>query len=1029
MSAADSQVRVKVYYLEDGSNWADRGTGFCTLEDCQGELHLSVVSESEPNRAILDCVVQRGEVYQQQESTLIVWTEPTGEDLALSFQEQEGCLSIFPPNRDVVLPQPSMQSLGEIERLIGEASQSLYQRDRLVAFILKDSYLAQLESVHEICEDLEAAEELYTLYNIARRIVLLNDSSIFEHIIRDENIIGFIGMLEYDPRHPVERGAYREFLRSGARFKEAVPIGDSVTESRIHQTFRLQYLKDVVLPGILDDGTLPVVNALIFFNNAQITNYLQNNDSLLKILFDTLHEPVDAEKKSNVVMFVRQFCALLKTLPAVYRAGMYRTLSQHGLFHVFEYAFQASDQSLQVAAADVLIAVLEQDRALVRSHALAQMRQDREGASLLSLVIQGAKRDIGSGVQLLCCEILRLLLDTMPSSVDAFDMPAGFGVGGQAASDTEDFLAMFYEQYVHSALGPLLNATAKEVEGLGARDKHSVLYVFLCELLSSMMRFHGFRARSFIISSGVFDSICLLFSAKHSFLKLAALRFFRSCIGLQDDVYNKYLTSNHLLTPIVELFVKFYPRDNLMTSACRELFAFVAGHRISPLLSHLLGAHSKALERAPEVLESLRQAYNDHLLNMENAKNGGMSTPTVDTSRRSALSISVIVGRENSVHGSLSMPTTGEDGPWGSHVADDIEDAYLEAAEDESDLAEDSESLAKVPSRFIRRGQTNENKVPSAIATQSPELDVLQDCLEQYTGGDSKHLLGRGSAAASKAGMIRGKCNGGSPNLSVVVSKEADSPELLDLLPVESAGALSMRASSLSCSKAPPLKRHSSTYDLATAANGTVGSSGTSDGSLKASRHISVAEAFPESRPISRKLSTKLGSKRLVVGRLNAKGLRQDGTRSSGGPGSNGQTNGETSKQILNGSNVSDQDLESPPDRRSAVALGKRSLSMGSVKRYGVGDAPSSSPPLHTSKLGLQLVCSEQQRHSRRQRFSSGGGVSNEGMSLDRRAEDSMASVRRSSGSCSQSSSPIGILTSSPTEAKSPPKKAKTASL
>ncbi|KAJ2744092.1 Platinum sensitivity protein, partial [Coemansia pectinata] len=212
-----------------------------------------------------------------------------------------------------------MNSVGEIDRLISEASQSLFQRDRLVAFILKDTYLSQLQSLHETCEDLDATEELHTLYSIARRIVLLNDSSIFEHIVRDENIVGFIGMLEHDPKHPVERGIYRDFIRSGSHYKEAVPIGDAATENKIHQNFRLQYLKDVVLPGILDDGTLPVVNALIFFNNAQITNYLQNNESLLKDLFETLHESSDVEKKRNVVLFVRQFSVMTKTLPAVYR--------------------------------------------------------------------------------------------------------------------------------------------------------------------------------------------------------------------------------------------------------------------------------------------------------------------------------------------------------------------------------------------------------------------------------------------------------------------------------------------------------------------------------------------------------------------------------------------------------------------------------------------------------------------------------------------------------------------------------------
>ncbi|KAJ2489090.1 Platinum sensitivity protein [Coemansia sp. RSA 2050] len=1028
MSVADSQVRVKVYFLEDGSNWADRGTGFCTLEDCQGELHLSVVSESEPNRAILDCVVQRGEVYQQQESTLIVWTEPTGEDLALSFQEQEGCLSILsqiaefesatnehaldrsPVVCEAILPLPTLNSLGEIDRLIGEASQSLFQRDRLVAFILKDAYLSQLQSVHETCEDLEATEELHTIYSIARRIVSLNDSSMFEHIVRDENIVGFIGMLEYNPKNPVEQGAYRDFLRSGSRYKEAVPIGDAATENKIHQNFRLQYLKDVVLPGVLDEGTIPAVSALIFYNNAQIASYLQNNESLLKDLFETLHESSDAEKKRNVVMFVRQLSAMTKTLPAVYRVGLYRTLSQHGLFYVFEYALQEADQSLQVAAADVLLSVLEQDRALVRSYTLAQMRQDREGATLLGLIIRGSKRAIGSEIQLLCCELLRILLDTMPPPADAFDM-ANIGPGNQANSESEDFLAMFYELYVYSTMECLLKVTSKDLDALGTRDKRSALYLFLCELLSLMMRFHGYRARNFIISSGMFDRVCLFLSAKHSFLKLAALRFFRVCIGLQDDVYNKYLTGNNLLAPVVELLASIYPRDNLLTSACRDLFAIVADNRVLSLLSHLLGAHGQTLERIPCVLEALRLAYNGHLDSLEQAKNGGMATPTVDACRRNALSINMLVGRESASRGALSTLNSYGGGPWSSHAVDDIEDAYLEAEEGDGDFADDDEELAKVPSKIARRVRTGEGGRMRYIEKSPPELEVLQDCLENYSGGESKTLL------ADDLVFRKRSEHGSSSPSCLSMDEDTYMPVAVDHSSNESAGAL-LQTRSDSLGTAPPLNRHGS-------ANNGLDSLGSSDGTTKGaldhagmvSSHVSVSEAFPERRPISRRLS----SKRQTLGRIGAAPYRRTTSSPASPTVTYHQSNGggAANKQPKNGS----MDHRVAGDvARSPLSLDRRAKSTGGTKRNGMAGETGSRP--QAERPDLQMAHAKQ-HHSR---YTNGGTGNNDRIFVERRSEE-IASMRRSSMSCSQGSSPISLLSGSPTEASSPPKKTKTASL
>lgn len=136
--------RVKVYELKD-NDWFDRGTGFCTGQmvevrfsdppglrataysraaDCrlrnsltlvfqsQEEYRLFVESETEPNRVLLESRITKEDGYQKQQGpcsrchsaviltcalidTLIVWTEPNGTDMALSFQESEGCTTVW----------------------------------------------------------------------------------------------------------------------------------------------------------------------------------------------------------------------------------------------------------------------------------------------------------------------------------------------------------------------------------------------------------------------------------------------------------------------------------------------------------------------------------------------------------------------------------------------------------------------------------------------------------------------------------------------------------------------------------------------------------------------------------------------------------------------------------------------------------------------------------------------------------------------------------------------------------------------
>ncbi|KAF3164429.1 Platinum sensitivity protein [Orbilia oligospora] len=86
--------RVKVYELRN-NDWFDRGTGYCTGQVLNDEPHIQVKSEEEEDRLLLETRIVKDDGYQKQQETLIVWTEPNGTDMALSFQEPEGCAAIW----------------------------------------------------------------------------------------------------------------------------------------------------------------------------------------------------------------------------------------------------------------------------------------------------------------------------------------------------------------------------------------------------------------------------------------------------------------------------------------------------------------------------------------------------------------------------------------------------------------------------------------------------------------------------------------------------------------------------------------------------------------------------------------------------------------------------------------------------------------------------------------------------------------------------------------------------------------------
>jgi protein phosphatase-4 regulatory subunit 3 len=50
---------------------------------------------------------------------------------------------------------------------------------------------------------------------------------------------------------------------------------------KIHQTYRIQYLKDVILPRSLDDATYGTLSSLMLFNNVDVVLGLYQDQKFL----------------------------------------------------------------------------------------------------------------------------------------------------------------------------------------------------------------------------------------------------------------------------------------------------------------------------------------------------------------------------------------------------------------------------------------------------------------------------------------------------------------------------------------------------------------------------------------------------------------------------------------------------------------------------------------------------------------------------------------------------------------------------
>ncbi|KAI1498919.1 component of IIS longevity pathway SMK-1-domain-containing protein [Biscogniauxia marginata] len=625
--------RVKVYELRN-NDWFDRGTGFCTAafsiseDGQQRDPRVIVESEDQPDRVLLETRICKEDGFHKQQETLIVWTEPSnGIDMALSFQEAEGCAMIWKfvngiqqqyhavnapddsvsddlamdmPN-PISLPQASIANLPEIESQMRMMSGSVNGRDALTKYVLTEDYIGKLIPIVSDAEDLESLHDLHRLCNIIKIIILLTDTSIIEHAVSDECVIGVVGALEYDPDFPSHKANHRQWLEDEGRYKEVVRIEDSQILRKIHQTYRLQYLKDVVLARILDDNTFSVLNSLIFFNQVDIVQHLQANATFLNELFN-IFKPgqQDPRRKKEGVLFIQQCCAIAKNLQPPARQTLYNNFLAHGLLQVINFGLKHQDVAVRVGATDILVSMIDHDPQMIRQTIYRQIHEKQP--PLTDTLIDLLLVEVDLGVKSQISDALKVLLDQgPPPQAEAF-AKANSEYAARAASrlppsadpQQDQFLTLFYENSAIKLFQPLI-----ELEGRTSMEftvKQASMFTYLIEILCFFIRQHQHRSKFFVLNNNIVPRIAQLLHCPEKFLKLIAVRFLRQLIGLQDEFYVKHLSEKRVIGPILDVLIQTMPRDNLLSSACLEFFEFIRRENIKELVKHIIENYREKIQ-------------------------------------------------------------------------------------------------------------------------------------------------------------------------------------------------------------------------------------------------------------------------------------------------------------------------------------------------------------------------------------------------------------------------------------------------
>ncbi|KAJ3350612.1 AP-1 complex subunit beta-1 [Entophlyctis luteolus] len=577
-------------------------------EQSADDSHKSTSADKDP--VLLKTRIRTEANFSRQQDTLIVWTEEDGTDMALSFQEQEGCEDLWKAIREIKmklggagdtdidglhfndgedapesghapiesipdtgfsLPEPSMATIKEIEETMFATSKGMYGRGQLTKFILQENYIEKLLPMLEVCEDMECTEELYSLSHIVKMID--------------------------DREYPSAKSCYRQQV-SLTQFKQLLPIPDPVIAKKISQTYRLQFLRDTALARMLDDATYAALNSMVFFNQVDIVGWFvggpggtggEGEEYLGKVIGILNEEEVDIGEgvtvhRDDVVMFLLELSTVAKGMQISLRASYYRTMAKLGLFSVFDFTLVHEDLKVRLAAAAILASILDHDPSLVRSFCLAQVKQ-KQPQILVNLLITRFLCEPNPGLQSQLCELIRVIVDTEDSSTAGLTSTSTIVLS--ADSETDEFLNLFYENCINRLVAPLTALVdARSVAELDTIAAAQCAHI--CQLLCFFIRAHSYRSKYYMLGNSVTSKVVLLLGARETHVRLAALRVFRTCFGMKDEFYNRHLLKHDIFSSILQCFLDTGGKYNLLNSACLDVFEFIRKENVKTLVASVV---------------------------------------------------------------------------------------------------------------------------------------------------------------------------------------------------------------------------------------------------------------------------------------------------------------------------------------------------------------------------------------------------------------------------------------------------------
>lgn len=570
-----------MYVSRNDQEWEDKGTGRFTFEFLTqaDKMGIIILSEDSDESLLIHAIGTGTDYSIEDDSKIITWTEGSQSDdsIALSFQDDNFCKKSFKTLQRILskkpkpsqstpeegpkseLPDLTLKTLESVVKVFEEVQP--FTREQLLTGVRNSAFISQLIDVFQQCEDLEDIGGCENCCRIARSLVLHSDPTLAETLFSEDCALHIIGALEYDPDSSV-RIKHRQFLKEQVLFKEVVPIRDSEIIRQIHLIYRMQYVKDVILPRLLDETVFNCLSHIIMMNHIEVVASLSTQPCFFQELFSLIQEKeTNSEEWKDLVSFLQDYCLLVRQLQPLQQQGILLKLHKLGLFSTLTDVLKEGYSETKLKAIDILNSSLRHDASALRTH-ICQTNNHPILQLLVENLIHGDELNLTDH----SFEVIRQLMD--PSVEDS-------------ANRFNTLQDIFYNDCVPQ----MVDALSLE-QVVSPRARGSIL-----ELLCFCVPNHGYNIKYTLLRGNIINQVLALFKAKERWLVVSAVRFIRILIGMKDEFFDRMIQRNSILSHLIDLLLDNGERNNLLNSTLLELFDFLRKEKRHVHISEIITNH------------------------------------------------------------------------------------------------------------------------------------------------------------------------------------------------------------------------------------------------------------------------------------------------------------------------------------------------------------------------------------------------------------------------------------------------------